>query len=188
VKRSVSHCTGCGWAPGSVWTSAEGLASTGIRSPDHPVRCESLRRLRYLGPSLHRGGRKTFKRDTRYDVETKPYVLAHATSFLVEGRARYIVGKPAVLPTLTWVGKPAVLPTLTWVGTFLPQWILSCGQRGVPLICYALLPLDHFDLYFRRSSSPRISERTVTHVLQSKKRKKALCGDDVLPSLRLSVT
>jgi hypothetical protein len=25
-----------GWAPGPVWTGAENLASTGIRSPDRP--------------------------------------------------------------------------------------------------------------------------------------------------------
>ena len=31
-----------GWAPGSVWTDAENLAPTGIRSPDRPARCESL--------------------------------------------------------------------------------------------------------------------------------------------------
>ena len=31
-----------GWAPGPVWTGAENLASTEIRSPDRPVRSESL--------------------------------------------------------------------------------------------------------------------------------------------------
>jgi len=39
------------WAPGPVWTVAENLASTGIRSPDRPVRSESLYRLRYPGPN-----------------------------------------------------------------------------------------------------------------------------------------
>ena len=29
---------GAGWAPGSVWTGAENLALTGIRSPDRPAR------------------------------------------------------------------------------------------------------------------------------------------------------
>ena len=38
------------WAPGPVWTSAENLAPTGIRSPDLPVRRESLYRLSYSGP------------------------------------------------------------------------------------------------------------------------------------------
>jgi hypothetical protein len=39
-----------GWAPGPVWTAAKYLAPTGIRSPDRPVRSESLYRLRYPGP------------------------------------------------------------------------------------------------------------------------------------------
>jgi hypothetical protein len=36
-----------GWAPGPVWTGAEILASTGIRSPDRPARSQSLYRLSY---------------------------------------------------------------------------------------------------------------------------------------------
>jgi hypothetical protein len=32
------------WAPGSVWTGAENLAPTGIRSPDRPARSLSLYR------------------------------------------------------------------------------------------------------------------------------------------------
>ena len=35
------------WAPGPVWTGAENLAATGIRSPDRPARSQSLYRLRY---------------------------------------------------------------------------------------------------------------------------------------------
>jgi hypothetical protein len=31
-----------GWAPGPVWTGAENLAHTGIRSPDRPARSDSL--------------------------------------------------------------------------------------------------------------------------------------------------
>jgi hypothetical protein len=40
-----------GWIPGIVWTGAENLAPTGIRSPDRPARSESLYLLSYLGPS-----------------------------------------------------------------------------------------------------------------------------------------
>jgi hypothetical protein len=39
-----------GWIPGPVWTGAENLAPTGIRSPDRPARSESLYRLSYPGP------------------------------------------------------------------------------------------------------------------------------------------
>ena len=40
-----------GWAPEPVWTGAENLAPTGIRSLDRPVRSKSLYRLSYLGPT-----------------------------------------------------------------------------------------------------------------------------------------
>jgi len=36
-----------GWTPGSVWTSAENLDTTGIRSPVRPARSQSLYRLSY---------------------------------------------------------------------------------------------------------------------------------------------
>ena len=36
-----------GWAPGPVWTGAEYLASTEIRSSGRPARRQSLYRLRY---------------------------------------------------------------------------------------------------------------------------------------------
>ena len=49
-KEPVSIVQEAGWAPGPVCTSAETLAHTGIRSPDHPVRSESLYRLSYPGP------------------------------------------------------------------------------------------------------------------------------------------
>jgi len=35
--------------PGPVWTSAEYIAPTGILSPDHPARSESLYRQSYTG-------------------------------------------------------------------------------------------------------------------------------------------
>jgi hypothetical protein len=38
-----------GGAPGPVWTGAENLAPTGIRSADRPARSESLYRLSYRG-------------------------------------------------------------------------------------------------------------------------------------------
>ena len=43
--RPGTHRSG-GWVgPGAVWTGAENLASTGIRSPDRPARSQSLSRL-----------------------------------------------------------------------------------------------------------------------------------------------
>jgi len=46
-KDSVPIVQEAGWAPGPVWTGAENLAPTGIRSPDHPARKQSLHRLCY---------------------------------------------------------------------------------------------------------------------------------------------
>ena len=50
-KDPVPIVQEAGWAPGSVWTGAEKLASTGIRSPDHPGLSQSLYRLSC--PGLH---------------------------------------------------------------------------------------------------------------------------------------
>jgi hypothetical protein len=56
---SATLTTGTTWYPlcrrllgpqGPVWTGLENLAHTGIRSPDHPARSESLYRLSYPGP------------------------------------------------------------------------------------------------------------------------------------------
>ena len=41
-KDQVSIVQEAGWAPGPVWTGAENLAPTGIRSRDRPACSESL--------------------------------------------------------------------------------------------------------------------------------------------------
>ena len=46
-KDTVPIVLEAGWAPGPVWTGAENIAPTGIRSPDRPARSQSLYRLRY---------------------------------------------------------------------------------------------------------------------------------------------
>ena len=54
------------WVPGSIWTGAENLAPTGIRSPDPPACSQSLYRLRqpahcfcqYMLPILQSAGRR----------------------------------------------------------------------------------------------------------------------------------
>jgi len=51
VRKDPAHIVQeAGWASGQVWTGAENLAHTGIRSPDRPPRSESLYRLSYPGP------------------------------------------------------------------------------------------------------------------------------------------
>jgi len=46
-KDPVPIVLEAGWGPGPVWTGAENLAPTGIRSPDRLTRSQSLYRLRY---------------------------------------------------------------------------------------------------------------------------------------------
>ena len=46
-KDPVPIVQKAGWAPGQVWTGAENLATTEIRSPDRPARNQSLYRLSY---------------------------------------------------------------------------------------------------------------------------------------------
>ena len=47
-KDPVPIVQEAGWAPGTVWTGAENLDPTGIRSPDPPARSQSLYRQRYF--------------------------------------------------------------------------------------------------------------------------------------------
>ena len=51
-KDAVPTVQEAGWVPVQVWTSAENLAPTGIRSPDRRTRSVSLYRLRYPGPQF----------------------------------------------------------------------------------------------------------------------------------------
>ena len=46
-RDPVSIVLETGWAPGPVWTGAENLTPTGIRSLDRPARSQSLYRLSY---------------------------------------------------------------------------------------------------------------------------------------------
>ena len=52
-KDQVLTVQEAGCAPVLVWTGAENLDPTGIRSPDHPARSESLYRLSYPGSPLN---------------------------------------------------------------------------------------------------------------------------------------
>ena len=46
-KNPGTGCKEARWASGSVWTDAENLAPTGLRTPDRPDCNESRQRLRY---------------------------------------------------------------------------------------------------------------------------------------------
>ena len=51
VKTRYTWYRRVGGPPGPVWTGAENLTPTGIRSPDRPAFSESLYRLSYRGPN-----------------------------------------------------------------------------------------------------------------------------------------
>jgi len=69
-KEPVPIAQEAGWAPGPVWTGAENLAPTGIRSPDRPSRSQSLYRLRYSA-HLFRNVGKNYDHFLRYNSEER---------------------------------------------------------------------------------------------------------------------
>ena len=86
-QRPGTHCTG-GWVgPGPVWTGAENLAQTGIRSPDRPARSESLYRLSYPGPPYTIGtgsfpGMKLSRRDVDHTSPSSAEVKERVQPYL----------------------------------------------------------------------------------------------------------
>ena len=60
-KEPVPIVQEAGWAPGPVWTGAENLAHTGIRSPDRPDRKQSLYRLTYPAHNIKEYQGHTFQ-------------------------------------------------------------------------------------------------------------------------------
>jgi hypothetical protein len=79
-KDPVPIVQEAGWAPGPVWTGAENLASTGIRSPDSPARSESLYRLSYPGrPSACHSLKRNIDLLLLWSVTVRLYSLAGAT-------------------------------------------------------------------------------------------------------------
>ena len=65
-KDPVPTVHEAGWAPGPVWTGAESLAATRIRSPDRPARSQSVYRLSYPGPLKYQKLRKIICNITCY--------------------------------------------------------------------------------------------------------------------------
>jgi hypothetical protein len=61
-ERPGTHCIGGSMGSRAAWTGAENLASTGIRSPDRPVRSESLYRLIYPGSMILTGQNRSIRK------------------------------------------------------------------------------------------------------------------------------
>ena len=88
LPRPGTHVQEARWVAGPVWTEAENFAPTGIPTPDHPDRCESLYRLSYPGHSLIYG---SLFNDC---VFTKDYTASD-----VRKQTRK---ESVVMPTFTW--------------------------------------------------------------------------------------
>ena len=96
-------------ASGQVWTGAENLAHTGIRSPDCPARSESLYRLRYPGPRVWPG---QLKNDEAYAKKKKNlWTKSGQTSQDILEKWRF--------PNHTTADKVNLVQTLINIDTFL---------------------------------------------------------------------
>ena len=71
-KDPVPIVQEAGWVPGPVWTVAEKLASTGIRSPDRSARIHSVYRLSYRAHTGSIGCPKTLVRNYNYSLRNDP--------------------------------------------------------------------------------------------------------------------
>jgi len=63
-KDPVPIIQEAGWAPGPIWTGAENLAPTAVRSPDRPARSQSLYQLSYPAHNIIEGKTSIFGRVT----------------------------------------------------------------------------------------------------------------------------
>jgi hypothetical protein len=74
-KDSVPIVQKAGWAPGPVWTGAENLTTTGIRSPNRQARSQSPHRLSYWDP-------KTLLLNENFNIRTVHYVGSYYTDII----------------------------------------------------------------------------------------------------------
>jgi hypothetical protein len=66
-KDTLPTVQEAGWAPGPIWTGAENLTHTGIRSPDRPTRSQSLYRLSYRAHFL---AEKIYENEIQLEIRT----------------------------------------------------------------------------------------------------------------------
>jgi len=85
-----------GWAPGLVWKGVENLAPTGIRSPDRPVRSQSLCRLRY--PAHNNTVLARYTTNLAYELSLYE-INRHLFYFNLHGRISLIRGRSLISQT-----------------------------------------------------------------------------------------
>ena len=104
-KNPVPIVQEAGWDPGPIWTSAENLATTGIRSPDRPTHGQSLYRLSY---PAHNRPQRTKENNLAYTFQSRTVyhesnqfrytVELHSTGSWLSGRR--LSGLPII-----WIGS-----------------------------------------------------------------------------------
>ena len=100
-KDPVPIVQQAGWVPGPVWTGAENLVPTGIRSPDRPGRSQSLYQLRH--PAHHKG----LRRETIYCTSFRFTPTCDVTLQLaVEKQWRFIGVWQFLQMTVWWRASP----------------------------------------------------------------------------------
>ena len=147
-KNPVPIVQEAGWATGSVWTSAEILASTRIRSPDRPARNESLYRLRYPGArfpgSFHiyrskvkcQSSKEKFSwrwlteiQDVTLVLDSSWNVMAHCDAREGKGRGNW---------RMEWVASTLPLPR----NTVYPALLLLMLTPRLPVVDWTDAPAD----------------------------------------------
>jgi len=74
-KDPVPIVQEAGWSPGPLWTGADNLVPTGIRSPGRTARSQSLYRLSYPAPSLDGVPSKPVYHTVTYEERYIPEVV-----------------------------------------------------------------------------------------------------------------
>ena len=106
-KDPVPIVQEAGWSPGPVWTGAENLAPTGIRSPDPLARSQSLYRLRC--PTHHESLFRLYFQQKPTLENTVRYT--YSNSGITPGKEPVpIVQEGGWAPELVWTGAENLAP------------------------------------------------------------------------------
>ena len=113
------------WRPGPVWTGAENLARTGIRSPDRPARNESLFRLSY--PRTNITSCRPVCLTTRPRTRSKSLQLFCSLHEVTLKLAIWLSQKPRTVQSHRWLKADSHI---------------ACRAHAVPLPCRAAKGLE----------------------------------------------
>jgi hypothetical protein len=104
-----------GWAPGTVWMSAENLAPIWIWSPDRPAHSDSLYLLSYPGPS---GTRRFITKFTRTHP---PHLWLSWVRHIQSKRSHLYLGRPRCLFPSSFAIKTLYIPFFSHLVCHMPR-------------------------------------------------------------------